>query len=72
MAEVTIPPFTGSIICLLQRHGLFEALSFVSGVKLFYHEATFGDDHEELARQTQHSTASHGVIVAREAVPEGF
>ena len=67
--EVTIPPLPAASFAFCSDTGYFPKLSsFVAGVKLLYHEATFGDDHEELARQTKHSTASHAAIVARDAV----
>lgn len=41
--------------------------SYVDGVDLLYHEATFGDDNEALAAKTGHSTARHAATVARDA-----
>ncbi len=39
----------------------------VQGVDLLYHEATFGDDKEKLARKTLHSTARHAATIALNA-----
>ena len=48
--------------------GWFPKLSsYVRGVDLLYHEATFGDDNEELAKKTGHSTARQAAAVARDA-----
>jgi ribonuclease Z len=48
--------------------GWFPKLSsYVAGVDLLYHEATFGDDNEALAKKTGHSTARHAATVARDA-----
>jgi ribonuclease Z len=41
--------------------------SFVKGVDLLYHEATFSDDLSELARETGHSTTSDAARTAMEA-----
>ena len=41
--------------------------SYVDGVDLLYHEATFGDENEALAVKTGHSTARHAATVARDA-----
>jgi ribonuclease Z len=41
--------------------------SYVGGVDLLYHEATFGDENEVLAARTGHSTARHAATVARDA-----
>ncbi len=42
-------------------------LPAIEGVDMLYHEATFGDDAEELARLTCHSTARQAAIIARKA-----
>ncbi len=48
--------------------GYFPKLSsFVAGVTLLYHEATFGDEHDALARKVGHSTARQAATVARDA-----
>ncbi len=39
----------------------------LKGVDLLYHEATFADDMEERAHETQHSTAREAARIAREA-----
>lgn len=41
--------------------------SFVKGVDLLYHEATFASDKTSLARETGHSTSEEAARVAREA-----
>ena len=48
--------------------GYFKKLSsYVYGVDLLYHEATFGRELTALARQTCHSTAEQAAAVARDA-----
>ena len=42
-------------------------LPIIEGVDLLYHEATFGDDAEALAKETCHSTARQAAIIARKA-----
>lgn len=42
-------------------------LPHIAGVDLLYHEATFGDDAEALAKATFHSTARQAAIIARKA-----
>jgi ribonuclease Z len=61
------PPVPGSY-AFCSDTGYFPKLSsYVSGVQLLYHEATFGNEHDALARQTGHSTARHAAMVARDA-----
>lgn len=42
-------------------------IQYVKDVNLLYHEATFGDDLEDLAESTQHSTASQAARIAQKA-----
>jgi len=66
--EVTLPPPATASFAFCSDTGYFPKLpSYVSGVGLLYHEATFGGEHDALARQTGHSTASHAARVASEA-----
>jgi ribonuclease Z len=66
--EMTLPPPSPASFAFCSDTGYFPKLSsFVAGVGLLYHEATFGDEHDALARQTGHSTARHAAMVAREA-----
>ena len=66
--EVTVAPPAQSSYAFCSDTGPFNRLSsFVKGVDLLYHEATFGSDNESLALKTGHSTAAHAAMVAREA-----
>ena len=44
-----------------------ELAEKLQGVNLLYHEATFSKEHELLARQNFHSTASQAAMMAKEA-----
>lgn len=60
------PPSKAYAYCTDTRYS--EAIiSAVRGVDLLYHEGTFLDDQEELARKTFHSTARQAASVARGA-----
>jgi ribonuclease Z len=66
--EVTLPPPVPASYAFCSDTGYFPGLSsFVAGVGLLYHEATFGDEHDALARKVGHSTARQAATVAREA-----
>jgi ribonuclease Z len=66
--EVTIMPRRPSSYAYCSDTGWFPRLSaFVGAVDLLYHEATFGDENEALAKKTGHSTARHAATVARDA-----
>tara|TARA_B100000900_G_C20466808_1_gene669627 strand:- start:93 stop:1004 length:912 start_codon:yes stop_codon:yes gene_type:complete len=40
---------------------------FIKGVDLLYHEATFANDFEALAKKTKHSTAEQAALIAKKA-----
>lgn len=64
-SEVTLEPRKPASFAFCSDTGWFKKLSsYVSGVDLLYHEATFGDDNDGLAVKTRHSTASHAAKVA--------
>lgn len=66
--EVTVPPPSPRSYAYCSDTGYFKKLStYVGGVDLLYHEATFGSEHAALARQTGHSTASQAATIARDA-----
>jgi ribonuclease Z len=44
-----------------------EIVRYIKGVSLLYHEATFGNDEEERAIDTFHSTAANAGTIARNA-----
>lgn len=66
--EVTMEPRRPVSYAFCSDTCWFKKLpSYVKGVDLLYHEATFGADNDELAVKTLHSTASHAAKVALEA-----
>jgi ribonuclease Z len=66
--EVTLDPRQPVSYAFCSDTGWFKKLSsYVRGVDLLYHEATFGDDNDALALKTGHSTARHAAMVARDA-----
>ena len=42
-------------------------MPFIAEVDLLYHEATFLDNHQDLALKTKHSTAKEAALVAADA-----
>lgn len=44
-----------------------DIIPIIKGADWLYHEATFLQQHEQLARQTQHSTAKEAAAIARDA-----
>jgi ribonuclease Z len=66
--EVTLEPRQPATYAFCSDTGRVKNLaSWVRGVDLLYHEATFGDDHDPLALKTGHSTARQAATVALEA-----
>ncbi len=66
--EVTLEPRHPATYAFCSDTGRVKKLaSWIRGVDLLYHEATFGDDHDPLALKTGHSTARQAATVALEA-----
>ncbi len=67
-AEVTLLPQKQATYAYCSDTAWFPRLaSYVRGVDLLYHEATFSDESEALAVRTGHSTARHAATVALNA-----
>jgi len=63
--DITIPPPKPRSFAYCSDTRYFRGLtSYLKDVDLLYHEATFGDDHADLAEMTGHSTASQAAKVA--------
>jgi len=66
--EITIPPPEPLSYAYCSDTGYFSRLaSFIRGVTLLYHEATFSESLNDLARITGHSTTSDAARAAAEA-----
>jgi len=66
--EITIPPPEPLSYGYCSDTGYFSRLaSFIRGVTLLYHEATFGESLNDLAKITGHSTTSDAARTAVEA-----
>jgi ribonuclease Z len=66
--ELLIPPPPPRSYAFCSDTGYNTAmLQVIKGVDLLYHEATFADEHKELAKKTTHSTAKQAASIAKEA-----
>jgi ribonuclease Z len=69
--ELTTDPPEPRSYAYISDTGYLPGLAdIIRGVKLLYHEATFADDHMDLAAKTGHSTASQAASIARDAGAE--
>ena len=47
-------------------HGLFKGgLPYIKNVDILYHEATYTEEHAQLAKKTYHSTATQAAKIAK-------
>jgi ribonuclease Z len=66
--DYTYVPYKGRSMAYCSDTAPFpELVSYVRGVDLLYHEATFAEDLHEMARMTFHSTGAQAASVALEA-----
>lgn len=66
--EFTYPPRPLRSYAFCSDTGFdLEIVNYIKGANLLYHEATFGNDEEERARETFHSTASDAGKIAKKA-----
>jgi ribonuclease Z len=64
--ELTMPPFHQRSYAYLSDTMFDPALAeHIKGVDLLFHEATFSDNDQKLALQTQHSTATQAATLAK-------
>lgn len=67
-AELVGPPRPGRRVTYSGDSAPTDAMLHLAvGADLLIHEATFGEDEQERARETMHSTAREAAMVAREA-----
>ena len=61
------PPAVKSYAYLSDTAYCPSVVPIIKDVSLLYHEATFGQDHQDLAKKTLHSTAHQAALIAKEA-----
>jgi ribonuclease Z len=67
-AELTLPPRHSRSYAYCSDTAYNENLiEFIRGIDILYHEATFGKEEEQKARETRHSTAAQAARLARKA-----
>lgn len=64
------PPSPRSYAYISDTEYLKKLALSIKGVTLLYHEATFGNEHKDLAKITGHSTAEQAAMIARDAEAE--
>ena len=65
---LTLPPDPPKKYAFCSYTAFHEALiPEVKGVDLLYHEATFLEQHKDLAKKTKHSTAKEAAVIAKKA-----
>jgi len=67
-AKLVLPPPTPLSYAFCSDTKYHPAIiPIIQDVDLLYHEATFADEHEKLAKKTTHSTARQAATIAKEA-----
>ncbi|MFA5326063.1 MAG: ribonuclease Z [Bacteroidales bacterium] len=68
VAEYTYKPYNARSAAYCSDTAPFERLStWIDGVDLLYHEATFAEDMSKMAKDTYHSTAKQAGLIAKTA-----
>jgi ribonuclease Z len=66
--DLTLPPRHSRSYAYCSDTAYNEGIiELIRGVDILYHEATFGADEEQKARETRHSTAGQAALLARKA-----
>ncbi len=66
--DFTYRPYNPRSIAYCSDTAPFDSLvDYIKGVDLLYHEATFADDMEDMAKATFHSTAKQAALIAKNA-----
>ena len=67
-AEITLDPLSPRSYAFCSDTAYFEAIiPYIRNVNLLYHEATFDNSQEHLARDKFHSTAAQAALIAQKA-----
>ncbi len=66
--DLTLPPYKQRIYAFCSDTAyLPEIKEYIHGADILYHEATFAEEHKDIAEETGHSTAKQAAQIARKA-----